>query len=636
MTGSLSVITNERGGVIDDTLVTKCSSKEHGEHVYQVVNAGCAPKDLKHFEEQLGKFGGDVKMEVMWDNRGLFAIQGPKAAEVLQRLSPSTDLKSVPFGQCFWMTLEGAECLVSRCGYTGEDGFEVFVPGSAAVPVWQLLTSQAEVRLAGLGARDSLRLEAGLCLYGHELDEDKRAMMQYESIYDAIDENQDTSPCEAGLSWVIPKARRDGAKNKFIGSDEILAQLSDKSRYKRLRAGLMPASGPPAREGAEIETLDEQVVGKVTSGSMSPCLKKNISIGLRLERCTSYFDHKQYRGTDLQVVVRGKRHPAKVVKMPFAARALAFSSEDQVASVASCLKDESWLVRREACASLGVLSSVKGRSALEKALRSDSDSRVREEAAKSLAAISKSAKLLGKSTDATGFPTDALAAALKDEEVRVRTAAIVALGSQPVAARQHAGYLVEQLLTGDRDVRAAVFTVFQEATSHAGARLVAAAFDAGKRHQDCETERHRNISKAILVRQEAEEIMAWSRAIARHVLRLAQDLRAASREAQLTAERHLSLLGPAAGVCLVNEVVKTKGADFGQRMATIRGLISCFSASERARLPPDLACAALSEWIYEPSLEHLPVPGLELVKLQTPEEHHGINLQSLGRCRDRK
>ncbi|CAK9032608.1 Aminomethyltransferase, partial [Durusdinium trenchii] len=256
MTGSLSVITNERGGVIDDTLVTKCSSKEHGEHVYQVVNAGCAPKDLKHFEEQLGKFGGDVKMEVMWDNRGLFAIQGPKAAEVLQRLSPSTDLKSVPFGQCFWMTLEGAECLVSRCGYTGEDGFEVFVPGSAAVPVWQLLTSQAEVRLAGLGARDSLRLEAGLCLYG----------------------------------------------------DEILAQLSDKSRYKRLRAGLMPASGPPAREGAEIETLDGQVVGKVTSGSMSPCLKKNISIG--------YINKPHNKqGTDLQVVVRGKRHPAKARRL---------------------------------------------------------------------------------------------------------------------------------------------------------------------------------------------------------------------------------------------------------------------------------------------------------------------------------
>ncbi|CAJ1444057.1 unnamed protein product [Effrenium voratum] len=246
MTGSLSVITNERGGVIDDTLVTKCNSKEHGEHVYQVVNAGCAPKDLKHFEEELGKFGGDVKMEVMWDNRGLFALQGPKAMEVLERIS-STNLKSVPFGQCLWMTLEGAECLVARCGYTGEDGFEVFVPGDAAVPVWRLFTAQPEVRLAGLGARDSLRLEAGLCLYGHELDEEPDFL--------AVD----------------------------VDSDEILAQLADKSRYKRLRAGLMPASGPPAREGADIETMDGQPVGKVTSGSMSPCLKKNISIGAALK-----------------------------------------------------------------------------------------------------------------------------------------------------------------------------------------------------------------------------------------------------------------------------------------------------------------------------------------------------------------
>ncbi|CAE7367235.1 GDCST [Symbiodinium sp. CCMP2592] len=291
MTGGLSVITNERGGVIDDTLVTKCHSKEHGEHVYQVVNAGCATKDLKHFEEQLGKFGGDVKMEVMWDNRGLFAIQGPKAMEVMQRLSPSTDLKAVPFGECFWAKLEGAECLVSRCGYTGEDGFEIFVPGDAAVAVWQLLSSQSEVRLAALGARDALRLEAGLCLYGHELDED-------------------TTPSEAGLSWVVPKARRDGAKNKFLGSDVVLGQLADKSKYTRLRAGLMPASGPPAREGADIETPDGQVVGKVTSGSMSPCLKKNISIG--------YINKPHNKqGTDLQVVVRGKKYPAKVTKMPF-------------------------------------------------------------------------------------------------------------------------------------------------------------------------------------------------------------------------------------------------------------------------------------------------------------------------------
>mmetsp|Transcript_24591 Transcript_24591/g.54782 ORF Transcript_24591/g.54782 Transcript_24591/m.54782 type:complete len:421 (-) Transcript_24591:63-1325(-) len=292
MTGTLSVIPNEAGGVIDDTMVSKCHTKEHGEHVYQVVNAGCAPKDLKHFEEQLGKFGGDVKMEVLWDDRGLYALQGPKAMEVLQRLSPSTDLKSVPFGQSLWMPIEGAECLVTRCGYTGEDGFEVFVPGSAAVPVWRKLKGEPEVRLAALGARDALRLEAGLCLYGHDLDED-------------------ISPPEAGLTWVVAKARRDPAsKNPFVGSQRILGEIADKSLYKRLRAGFISLSGPPAREGAEIETPDGKTVGKVTSGTMSPCIRKNIGMG---------YIQKPFnkQGTELQVVVRGKRYPAVVSKMPF-------------------------------------------------------------------------------------------------------------------------------------------------------------------------------------------------------------------------------------------------------------------------------------------------------------------------------
>merc|ERR1712232_1107145 len=111
-TGGLSVIPNEAGGVIDDTMVNKITSKQHGEHIYQVINAGCAPKDLKHFEEELGKFGGDVKMDVLWDTRGLYAIQGPKAVEVMQRLS-NADLSKVAFGQSLWLTLEGVECLAT-------------------------------------------------------------------------------------------------------------------------------------------------------------------------------------------------------------------------------------------------------------------------------------------------------------------------------------------------------------------------------------------------------------------------------------------------------------------------------------------------------------------------------------------
>merc|ERR1719326_1292680 len=157
MMGTLSTILNENGGIIDDTMVTKCVSKEHGEHVYQVINAGCAPKDLKHFEAELGRFGGDVNMEVLWDSRGLYALQGPKAVAVVERLG-NTDLSKVSFGESVWVSLEGAECLVSRCGYTGEDGVEIFAPEDVALTLWQKLKAQPEVRLAALGARDALRL----------------------------------------------------------------------------------------------------------------------------------------------------------------------------------------------------------------------------------------------------------------------------------------------------------------------------------------------------------------------------------------------------------------------------------------------------------------------------------------------
>jgi aminomethyltransferase len=293
-TGTLSVIPNEKGGIIDDTMVSKLHSSEHGEYVYQVINCGCAPKDLKHFDEHLGRFGGDVKMEVLWDSRGLYALQGPKAVDVMQRLCPSMDFKAMGFGVTLPMTLEGAgnaECLVTRCGYTGEDGFEIYVPEDLAVTVWRLLRDAPETRLAALGARDALRLEAGLCLYGHDLDED-------------------TTPIEGGLAWVVGKARRAPGAKPFVGSERILGQIADKSQYTKLRAGLLPLSGPPAREGAAIETPEGVQVGTVTSGTMSPTLRKNVAMG---------FIDKPFnkQGTELNVVVRNKKYPAVVSKMPF-------------------------------------------------------------------------------------------------------------------------------------------------------------------------------------------------------------------------------------------------------------------------------------------------------------------------------
>jgi len=284
--GTLSVITTESGGVIDDTMITKCD-----DHIYQVINAGCADKDLAHFDEQLGLFGGEVNMDVQWDNRGLFALQGPKAKDVMQRLiGNQLDLATVGFGQCFTANVADVPVFFSRCGYTGEDGFELFVPGDDAVTVWKTLTAESEVRLAALGARDSLRLEAGLCLYGNELDEN-------------------TSPVEAGLTWTIGQARRAEGAAPFLGSDHILAQVNDRTLVKKLRAGLLP-QGAPARTGAIITSTEGEEIGVVTSGGRSPILGANIAIGY----INKPFNRK---GTDVQITVRGKTKPAVTTPMPF-------------------------------------------------------------------------------------------------------------------------------------------------------------------------------------------------------------------------------------------------------------------------------------------------------------------------------
>ncbi len=291
---------------MDDTVITRLGP----ELFYVVTNAACKAKDLVYLSEQIANRGtshGALDWEVL-ENWGLVALQGPLSAEVLQRTLETAgvqdvDLTSLYFGQCKHVTLAlpgtptnaSTPILISRGGYTGEDGFEISIPPTLTIPFTShLLKTGGEdrLRLAGLGARDSLRLEAGMCLYGHDLDDT-------------------TTPVEGGLSWIIHIDRR--ATGGFHGDETILSQLRPKkdggSPPTRRRVGLI-VEGAPAREGAEIAEVGGDVVGKITSGCPSPTLGKNIAMGY----VKTPFNKA---GTTLEVLVRGKRRKAEVVKMPF-------------------------------------------------------------------------------------------------------------------------------------------------------------------------------------------------------------------------------------------------------------------------------------------------------------------------------
>ena len=239
--------------------------------------------------------------EVEWkilDNQGLVALQGPLAADILSRaLGPkeAQALKTLYFGQSMHATIKDtdAKVLISRGGYTGEDGFEISIPPYATEAITQFLLDSAkdELRLAGLGARDTLRLEAGMCLYGHDLDET-------------------TTPVEAALSWIIGKERR--ANGGFHGDSKILQQLKKKSEgggVGRRRVGFV-VEGAPAREGAHVVNEAGEQIGTITSGCPSPSVKKNIAMGYIKDGL-----HKS--GTEVEVVIRGKKRKATVTKMPF-------------------------------------------------------------------------------------------------------------------------------------------------------------------------------------------------------------------------------------------------------------------------------------------------------------------------------
>lgn len=291
------------GGIVDDTIITRLAP----ELFYVVTNAGCREKDIPYLTEQLEDFkkaGGDLVEWTVLDNWGLVALQGPLSQEILEETlaEPSkTNLNDLYFGESRYIQfkLKGGKTssplLVSRGGYTGEDGFEISIPENETVAFTEGLLEIARperLQFAGLAARDSLRLEAGMCLYGHDI-------------------NDSTTPVEASLGWVVSKDRR--SEGGFHGSDVILSQLTPKSKggsgVDRRRVGLI-VEGAPAREGADIVNEQGEKIGTITSGCPSPTLGKNIAMGYVKDG-----NHKS--GTNVEVVVRGKKRKAQIAKMPF-------------------------------------------------------------------------------------------------------------------------------------------------------------------------------------------------------------------------------------------------------------------------------------------------------------------------------
>lgn len=276
-----AIFTNPQGGILDDLMVANL-----GDHLFLVVNAACKAQDIAHLTAHLP---AGVHLEVIED-RALLALQGPKAAQILAQWQPA--VADMRFMDIQNLSINGIECIVSRSGYTGEDGFEISVPADQAVVVANALTEHPDVEWIGLGARDSLRLECGLCLYGHDLDET-------------------TTPVEASLLWAIQPVRRIGGERAggFPGAEIILKQIESK-QVARKRIGLVGQTKAPVREGTELFDAEGNKVGIVTSGTVGPTAEQPISMGyVRADLAVI--------GHELFAEVRGKMLPMTVEKMPF-------------------------------------------------------------------------------------------------------------------------------------------------------------------------------------------------------------------------------------------------------------------------------------------------------------------------------
>lgn len=280
-----AMFTNETGGILDDLMVANLGDDQ----LMLVVNAACKNEDLAHLQKHLSSH---CQIQPLFEERALLALQGPQAVTVLARLAP--DVAKMTFMQFASVQLLGVDCYVSRSGYTGEDGYEISVPADQAEALARRLLAEPEVAPIGLGARDSLRLEAGLCLYGHDM-------------------NTDTTPIQASLLWAISKVRRaDGARaGGFPGAEQIFAQQQTAPATKRV--GLLPLERTPVREGTDIVDAEGNSVGTVCSGGFGPSLGGPLAMG---------YVNSAFAALDTPVwaVVRGKQVPMRVSKMPFVAQ----------------------------------------------------------------------------------------------------------------------------------------------------------------------------------------------------------------------------------------------------------------------------------------------------------------------------
>lgn len=277
------LLLNDEGGIIDDLMFFRVAQDE----LFVIVNGACKVGDIAHIQARIGQRCQVVPLP----DHALLALQGPQAATALARLAPGVEKLVFMTGGQF--TIAGCDCFVTRSGYTGEDGFEISVPAAQAETLARALLAQPEVKPIGLGARNSLRLEAGLCLYGNDID-------------------TTTTPVEAALNWAMQKVRRTGGARAggFPGADKVLAQLDNPASVARKRVGLVALERVPVREHTELQSEGGQKIGEVTSGLLGPTIDKPVAL--------AYVDAAYAaNGTRVNAIVRGKAVPMEVCATPF-------------------------------------------------------------------------------------------------------------------------------------------------------------------------------------------------------------------------------------------------------------------------------------------------------------------------------